>query len=343
MQSRELTLAHHPQGRVRPSDFRLDVVTVPEELGPGDILVRNSWSSIDPSVRMRLGPTGPAGYLPPFRIGETLTGLAVGEVLRSRAPGFEPGDTVLHINGFREFAVIRQDGDTLAGAGGVTRLDTGEHPPQAYLGALGSAGLTAYVGLQCIGELAGGDVVWISSAAGAVGSLAAQIAKLRGHYVVGSTGSTEKVRFLLEELNLDAAFDYHTPDLTRALDSAAPDGIDLYFDNVGGTHLGAALHRLRPGGRVAMAGAVASYDAETAAAGPDNLFQIVSKSLTVKGFRAGAYDHLLGDMRAEVGAYLRDGRLVAEETVFDGLESAPDAIVAMLRGRTVGKTLCRLR
>ncbi|MFC0453936.1 NADP-dependent oxidoreductase [Rhodococcus jostii] len=343
MQSRELKLARHPQGRVRSDDFSLDVVSVPEGLGPGDILVRNSWLSIDPSVRMRLGPTGPAGYLPPFRIGETLTGLAVGEVVQSRAPGFEPGDMVLHINGFREFAVIRQDGDTLAGAGGVTRLDTTEHSPQSYLGALGSSGLTAYVGLQCIGELTDDDVVWISSAAGAVGSLAAQIARLRGHYVVGSTGSAEKARFLSEELKLDAVFDYHTPDLIGALESAAPNGIDLYFDNVGGAHLEAALYHLRRGGRVAMAGAVASYDAETAAAGPNNLFQIVAKNLTVRGFRAGAYDHLLGDMRAEVGNYLRDGRLVAAETVFDGLESAPDAIVAMLRGRTVGKTLCRLR
>ncbi|WP_043826774.1 NADP-dependent oxidoreductase [Rhodococcus opacus] len=342
MQSRELKLARHPRGKVRPDDLSLDVVTVPEDLGPGDILVRNSWLSIDPSVRMRLGPTGPAGYLPPFRIGDTLAGLAVGEVIRSRDDGFEPGDTVLHINGFREFAVIREDGDTLAGAGGVTKLDTSEHPPQAYLGALGSSGLTAYVGLQCIGELTGGDIVWVSSAAGAVGSLAAQIARLRGHYVVGSTGSAEKVRFLSEELRLDAAFDYHTPDLADALAGAAPDGIDLYFDNVGGMHLQAALSHLRRGGRVAMAGAVASYDGETANAGPNNLFQIVAKNLTVKGFRAGAYDHLLGDMRAEVGSYLRDGRLVATETVFDGLESAPDAIVAMLGGRTVGKTLCRL-
>lgn len=340
MQSRELKLARHPRGKVRSDDFALEVVTVPEELGPGDILVRNSWLSIDPSVRMRLGPTGPAGYLPPFRIGDTLAGLAVGEVIRSRANGFEPGDTVVHINGFREFAVIREDGDTLAGAGGVTKLDTSEHPPQSYLGALGSSGLTAYVGLQCIGELTAGDVVWISSAAGAVGSLAAQIARLRGHYVVGSTGSAEKVRFLSEELGLDAAFDYHTPDLTDALAGAAPDGIDLYFDNVGGTHLQAALYHLRRGGRVAMAGAVASY--ETEATGPNNLFQIVAKNLTVKGFRAGAYDHLLADMRAEVGSYLRDGRLVAAETVFDGLEAAPDAIVAMLGGRTVGKALCRL-
>ncbi|PQP26569.1 NADP-dependent oxidoreductase [Rhodococcus opacus] len=343
MQSHELKLARHPQGKVRPSDFHLDVVTVLEELAPGDILVRNSWSSIDPSVRMRLGPTGPAGYLPPFRIGETLTGLAVGEVLESRDPGFEKGDTVLHIKGFRELAVVRPGSETLAGAGGVTRLDTSVYPPQSYLGALGSSGLTAYVGLQCIGGLTSGDVVWISSAAGAVGSLAAQIAKLRGHYVVGSTGSGEKVRFLLDELKLDAAFDYHSPDLAGALASAAPDGIDLYFDNVGGAHLEAALYHLRPGGRVAMAGAVASYDADTAAPSPGNLFQIVAKNLTVQGFRAGAYDHLLGDMRAEVGSYLRDGRLVVEETVFDGLGSAPDAIVAMLHGRTVGKTLCRLR
>ena len=178
-----------------------------------------------------------------------------------------------------------------------------------------------------------GDVVWVSAAAGAVGSLAAQIAKLRGHTVIGSAGSPDKVRYLLDELGLDAAFDYHDGPLVDRLREAAPDGIDVYFDIVGGDHLQAALTVLRPWGRIAMCGAISEYESPEPQPGPTNLFQIVANNLTVRGFRASAYLHRQPEAHAQLGAWLKEGRLAYEETIVDGLERAPEALMRMLAGR----------
>jgi NADPH-dependent curcumin reductase CurA len=267
--------------------------------------------------------------------------MTVGEVVKSRADGFAPGDTVWHALGWREYSVVKAGTAALAGLGSLTRLDTGLAPARHYLGPLGGIGLTAYAGLHHVAGLRDGDVVWVSAAAGAVGSLAAQFAKLRGHRVIGSAGSDEKVAYLLDELSLDAAFNHRAAPLPRLLEQAAPDGIDVYFDSVGGGHLEAALERLRRWGRVALCGAIADYE-RPEAGGVRNLFQATAREITLRGFRGSSYLHLLGEMQEQVGEWLRAGKLRHREFVVDGLERAPEALVKLLRGETVGKTVIRI-
>ena len=266
--------------------------------------------------------------------------MTVGEVVESRAEGFAAGDLVWHAAGWREHAVVRAGEPSLRGLGTLARIDGSLAPARAFLGPLGGIGLTAYAGLLHVAELREGDVVWVSAAAGAVGSLAAQIAKLRGHRVIGSAGSPAKAAYLRDALGLDAAFDYHDGPVEAQLRAAAPDGIDVYFDNVGGEHLEAALATLRRGGRVALCGAVSTYEA--APAGPSNLFQATANDLTLRGFRGSSHVHRFPDLQRDMGAWLADGRIRFSETVFDGLEHAPEALVRMLAGETVGKTLVRI-
>jgi hypothetical protein len=266
----------------------------------------------------------------------------VGEVVQSRAEGFEPGDVVWHAMGWREYSIVTAGEPALAGIATLARLDTSVAPPQSYLGPLGAMGVTAYAGLIDAAELREGDVVWVSAAAGAVGSLAAQIAKLRGHRVIGSAGSDEKVRYLLDELGLDAAFNYRNGPVVDRLREAAPDGIDVYFDNVAGDHLEAALATLRRWGRVALCGAISEYESVAPSPGPSNLFQAVANDLTLRGFRGSSYQHRLPDVARELGGWLADGRLRYRETIIDGLDRAPEALVRMLSGDTTGKTLVRI-
>ena len=340
--SREIRLRARPCGPVRASDFHL--VTAPvREPWPGEVLVRNTWTSVDPGLRLRLAERGPAGYFAPFGLDEPMDGiLTVGQVVDSRADGFSAGDTVWHAAGWREHAVVRAGEPALGGLGTLTRLDVDAAPPQSYLGPLGGMGLTAYAGLLEAAALRAGDVVWVSAAAGAVGSLAAQIAKLRGHTVIGSAGSDAKVAFLLDELGLDAAFNYRSGDVEELVLRAAPDGIDVYFDNVGGDHLEAALAALRPGGRVALCGAISDYERTDAARGPRNLFLATAKNLTLRGFRGSASVQRMAEMQLELGGWLRAGRLRHRETVIDGLARAPEALIRLLAGETVGKTLVRI-
>jgi NADPH-dependent curcumin reductase CurA len=339
---REVRLRRHPRGEVEPSDFR--VVEVPvREPRAGEVLVRNTWTSVDPAIRLRLDESGPSGYFPAFPLDAAMDGImTVGEVLESRADGFAPGDTVWHALGWRDYAVVDADAPALNSLGRLTRLDTGLAPPQTYLGPLGGMGLTAYAGLFLVAGLRPGDVVWVSAAAGATGSLAAQFAKLRGNRVIGSAGSDEKVAHLLGELGLDAAFNYKRGPVGELLRELAPDGIDVYFDNVGGEHLEAALGVLRRWGRVALCGAVSQYQRSAPSPAPANLFQAVANDLTLRGFRGSSYVEHLGAMQREVGRWLADGRLCHRETVVDGLERAPDALASMLGGATIGKTLVRI-
>jgi NADPH-dependent curcumin reductase CurA len=339
---REVRPLAYPDGPVRPSDF--DVVEVPvREPRPGEVLVRNTWTSVDAALRLRLREKAPPGYFPAFPLGRPMDGImTVGEVVASRADGFAPGDTVRHASGWRDYALVEAGSEALGGVGALTRLDVANVPPQAYLGALGANGLTAYAGLFHIAGLREGDVVWVSAAAGAVGILAAQMAKIRGHSVVGSAGSPEKVRYLLEELGLDAAFDHRAGPLSGLLREAAPDGIDVYFDNVGGDHLEAALGALRPSGRVAVCGMISEYDAPQPPPGPRNLMLVVTKELTIRGFRASNHAGLVPEMTRVVGAWVREGRLRYRETVVEGLEHAPAALAGLMRGDNVGKTLVRI-
>jgi NADPH-dependent curcumin reductase CurA len=339
---REVRLRRHPVGAVAPEDFHIVEVPLPEPRD-GEVLVRNTWTSVDPAIRIRLAAAAPPGYFPAFGLEAPMDGImTVGEVVESQANGFGIGDTVWHTYGWRDYAAVPAGAGALGALGGLRRLDTAIAPVQAYLGPLGAMGLTAYAGVFDVAELRDGDVVWVSAAAGAVGSLAAQFAKLRGHVVIGSAGSDEKVAHLLGELGLDAAFNYKSGPIEDQLRGAAPDGIDVYFDNVGGDHLRAALAALRRWGRVAICGAVSQYERDRAAPGPDNLFQAVANDLTLRGFRGSSYVHRMDDMQREVAAWLRTGALCYRETVVDGLEQAPGALVRMLAGGTVGKTLVRI-
>jgi NADPH-dependent curcumin reductase CurA len=341
-QGREVRLQRHPKGRLRAEDFRV-VDSAVRAPGEGEVLVRNTWTSVDPGLRLRLEPDGADGYFPPFALDHPMDGImTVGEGVASRAEGFTAGDTVWHAAGWRDHAVVRAAEPALGGLGTLTRLDTTVVAPQSYLGPLGGMGLTAYAGLFAVAGVRPGDVVWVSAAAGAVGSLAAQFAKLRGNRVIGSAGSDAKTAYLLGELGLDAAFNYKAAPTLELLRETAPDGIDVYFDNVGGEHLEAALACLRPGGRVALCGAISTYDHPGASAGPANLFQATAKNLTLRGFRGSSHLALMGEMQREVVAWLREGRLRFRESIVDGLERAPEALVRLLRGDTIGKTLVHI-
>jgi len=337
--ARELRVRRYPAGHVAADDFEVVEVPVPRP-GPGQVLVRNTWTSVDPGLRLRLRPDAPAGYFVAFPLGQAMDGImAVGEVVESRAEGFCRGDTVSHAQGWRDYAVVDPRAAQLGGVGTLTRLDLTDVEPQWHLGPLGGMGLTAYAGLHVVDALKGGETVWVSAAAGAVGSLAVQIAKLSGNRVVASAGSDDKVDWLREVLGVEA-FNYRSGDLDGHLRALAPDGIDAYFDSVGGDHLEAALAHLSQGGRVAMCGSISEY--ESAPKGPRNLFLAVSKDLTLRGFRGSSNLHLLPDMQREMSAWLRSGDLVARETVFEGLESAPHALAQMIAGHTTGKTLVRI-
>jgi NADPH-dependent curcumin reductase CurA len=328
---REIQLAARPVGEPQQSDFRLAEVDVRDPQA-GEVLVRNKVMSVDPYMRGRMSDR--KSYVAPFEVGKALSGGAVGEVVASRADGIAEGDLVLHDLGWREYAVVK--------ARFARRIDPEVAPPSAFLGVLGMPGLTAYAGLLDVGALREGDVVFVSGAAGAVGSLVGQIARLRGHRVIGSAGSPEKVAYVRDELGFDAAFDYHDGPVVDRLHEHAPDGIDLYFDNVGGEHLEAAITALRLNGRIAMCGSIATYNAVEPPPGPRNMFQFVAKRLTLRGFLVRDHEDRRADFEREVGASLRTGRIVSRETVAEGLEQAPQALIDLLRGANIGKMLVRL-
>jgi hypothetical protein len=333
----EVRLAARPVGPPRESDFALSETAIPQP-ADGELLVRNTWMSIDPSTRIRMNG-GDSSYMPAFELGRSLESSAVGEVVESRTPDFKPGDWVAHPLGWRQYALLRAVGSR---ARAPKQIEVDAHTPaRAYLGPLSWVGLTSYVGLLTVAELRENDVVFISAAAGAVGNLAVQIAKLRGHTVIGSAGSTAKVRFLREELGCDHAFCYRDGDVGELLRAAAPDGIDVYFDNVGGDHLEAALEALRLRGRVALCGAISDYNRDRSV-GPGNLFNAVAKGLTLRGFLAPMYSREMDAFRREMRSWMAAGKIVYPETVFHGLEQAPSALIAQLAGENIGKVLVSL-
>ena len=326
----------HPDGRLASTDLMVVETSVPP-LESGQVLVRTTHHSVDAAVRLRMDPVSPPGYLPAFGLGTGIEGLAVGTVVESRADGFAPGDLVQHARGYRELAVVDADSAALGGAGRLTRLDASLGSPDLQIGLLGGTGLTAWAGIVAVAGAKPGETVWISAAAGAVGSVAGQLARARGCRVVGSAGGPEKVAYLLNELGFDAAFDYRQG-LGEGLRAAAPEGVDVYFDSVGGAHLEAALEHLRPFGRVALCGAISGYDT---APGPGigNLFLATSKNVTLQGFRAGAFADRADEARAELADLWRAGRVRLDLAVYRGLYSAPQAIVDLLAGATRGKCL----
>ena len=330
---REIHLARRPTGWPEPSDFRLVEVpvTAPET---GYALVRNAFLAVEPYMRVRMSDV--PSYAPPYEVGAVLDGPAVGVVVASAAAGFAVGDTVLHQQGWREYSTLPE------GRGLV--VDPGLLPsPSGYLSVLGAPGMTAWVGLTEAGGLAEGDVVYVSAAAGGVGGLAGQIAKLLGAgRVVGSAGTPAKVRYVTEELGFDAAFCYRDEPVATGLARVAPDGIDLYFDNVGGDHLEAAIDHLRPHGRVAMCGAIAQYNATDWLPGPRNLTQAVTKRLTLRGFLVRDHMAKLAEFAVPMLGWLADGSIRTRETLVDGIEHAPEAFIAMMRGAYHGKVVVSL-
>jgi NADPH-dependent curcumin reductase CurA len=327
-QTREIHLARRPDGEPTPDDFRLVDAELPDP-GPGELLVRSTWMSVDPYMRGRMDDR--RSYVEPFALDAPLDGGAVGEVLASEDERFAPGDVVLHGLGWREHAVVPADAAQPAVTAGA--------PERYALGVLGMPGLTAYTGLH-LAELRDGDVVFVSGAAGAVGSLAVQLAKLRGHTVVGSAGTAEKVAWVTGELGADAAFDYHDGPVAELLGRAAPDGIDVYFDNVGGEHLEAAIGAMRNHGRLALCGSISGYNGDRS--GPRNIALAVGKRLTLRGFIVRDHDDLREAFVAEAAPAIADGRIVVRETIREGLEEAPQAFIDLLRGANTGKMLVRL-
>jgi NADPH-dependent curcumin reductase CurA len=331
--TREIHLAARPHGLPKASDFRM-VETVLPDPGPGEALVRNVVMSVDPYMRGRMNDA--PSYAPPWQLDQPAQGGAVGEVILSAVPGLEPGTLVLHNAGWREHALLPQRAFRVLPAGSGLR-------PSLYLGVLGMTGLTAYVGLLHIAKFRSGDTVFVSGAAGGVGSVAGQLARLRGaKRVIGSAGSAEKVRFLREELGFDAAFDYHDGPVAKLLAAAAPDGIDVFFDNVGGEHLEAALSSFNTYGRAALCGSISAYNATEPPPGPRNHGLVTGKRLTLKGFIVSDHSDLQPEFESVVGPAVRDGQIVVRETVALGLDNAVPAFIGMLTGENTGKTIVEL-
>jgi NADPH-dependent curcumin reductase CurA len=331
MKGREIRLAARPVGEPKPTDFELAEVDVPEP-GDGELVVRNLVMSVDPYMRGRMNDV--KSYVPPFQLGQALQGGAVGEVVESKSDTHQVGDLVLHMLGWRDYAV---------GPAASFRRVEDRGSASYHLGVLGMPGLTAYAGLFGVAAMKEGETVFVSGAAGAVGSLVGQFAKLRGGTVVGSAGSPDKVSWLVEELGFDAAFNYKDGPVLDQLRISAPDGIDVYFDNVGGDHLEAAIDVLKVEGRAAICGMISQYNNTEPRPGPRNLGMLVSKRLRLQGFLVSDHADLLPDFTREVGGWLEGGRLVVRETVVDGLENAPEAFLGLLRGDNTGKMVVRIQ
>ena len=329
--SREIRLKSRPVGLPTADNFELATVTLSAP-GPGQVQVRNSWMTVDPYMRGRMNDV--QSYTPPFQIGEALQGGAVGEVIVSNDPSFAVGDTVQSFFGWREAFN--------APAAGIQKLDTHGLPIQAFLGVAGMPGMTAYVGLLRTAALKDGDVVFVSGGAGAVGQIVAQIAKLKGHTVIASAGGADKMAYL-KSLGVDHVIDYKAEsDLTAALMRAAPGGIDVYFDNVGGAHLEAALMAAKPFGRFALCGAISQYNATDGGPGIRGLIMAVGKQLRIEGFIVSTHADMQPAFVADMTKWIGEGKVQWRETVEEGVENAPTAFLKLFSGGNLGKMLVRL-
>ena len=328
--SREIRLASRPKGIPTAANFsraQTELKTLPDQ----QVLVRNLFMSVDPYMRGRMNER--KSYVPPFEIGKVLEGGAVGEIIESRAKESKVGDAVTSNFGWREYFI--------ASPKDLHPVSRAIQPLSVYLGALGMTGMTAWAGLHLV-KVEAGDVIYISGAAGAVGNVAGQLAKIRGCKVIGSTGSMEKVKFLREECGFDIAFDYKTGPVVEQLKVEAPDGIDVYFDNVGGEALEAALSMLRVHGRIIACGGISGYNEEKPRPGPSNLFNITTKRLTMRGMIVSDSLNRRDEFEKEVGGYLQSGKLKNKETVVEGLDQAESAFIGLFTGNNIGKMVVKL-
>jgi hypothetical protein len=338
--AREIRLASRPNGWPTLDNFQTASVDLPA-IGDGQVRVRNLFMSVDPYMRGRMNDA--KSYVPPFPLGVALEGGAIGEVVESRDATFEPGAIVQSMRGWRD--------EFVAPAKELRAVDAAVQPRSAHLGVLGMPGMTAWVGLK-LAEVKPGDRVFVSGAAGAVGSIAGQLAKLRGCFVVGSAGSHDKVKLLTEQFGFDAAINYKglspakdgtaASALRHALAAAAPDGIDVYFDNVGGDTLEDALGAMRLRGRIVACGSISRYNATEALPGPGNLFLVVTKRLRMQGFLVFDHHDRFPAFLDEVAPRVADGTVRYRETIMDGIERAPEAFIGMLEGANLGKMLVRV-
>lgn len=330
-ETRQFVLASRPHGTPTQENFRLETAPIPA-LKPGQILVKNEVMSVDPYMRGRMNDA--KSYIPPFQMDQPLEGTAVGTVVASESNSIKVGEHVSHMLGWRDYAVLDDDAATV--------VDVEAASASKYLGILGMPGLTAYVGLTRIAAFKKGDVVFVSGAAGAVGSAVGQIAKALGaSKVIGSAGSAEKIA-RVKELGFDEAFNYKEGEVSESLAKAAPDGIDVYYDNVGGDHLEAAIGALNKYGRAALCGAISQYNATEPEPGPRNLFMAVGKELNLRGFIVGNHYDLAPEFHKHAIKWMQDGTLQADETFRDGLENAPQAFIDLLGGANTGKMIVRL-
>jgi len=330
--SREIRLKNRPVGLPAERDFELAEVTIPE-VRAGELLVQNIYMSVDPYMRGRMYDR--KSYVPPFQLNQPLEGGCVGRVVESKNEQFKAGDFVLGMLGWREYFISQ--------GSGITKIDPDLAPIQAYLGALGMPGLTAYVGLLDIGKPREGETVFVSAASGAVGSIVCQIAKLKGCHTVGSAGSDQKISWLREEAGVDSAFNYKKVDnIIAEVGKHCSKGIDVYFENVGGVHLQAALEHMNTFGRLVMCGAISRYNDTEPVPGPSNLFYITSKQLTMQGFIVRDHMSRLSQFYADMAKWIAEGKIKWKETVVEGLENAPRAFIGLFKGDNFGKMIVKV-
>jgi hypothetical protein len=322
-------LKSRPEGMPSADNFELRDIELPP-LGDGMIRVRNHWLSVDPYMRGRMNDA--KSYVPPFQLDQPMDGGAVGEVIESKAEGFASGDPVLHMGGWRDEAVVP--------AQAARKLPELGAEPQQFLGILGTTGATAYFGLLDAASAKKGDVVFVSAAAGAVGSAVVQIAKAKGMSVIGSAGGKDKCDFV-RSVGADQVIDYRAAPLLKSLRQAAPDGIDVYFDNVGGSHLDAALAAARNNARFAICGMIEDYNTGQ----PTSLrfiMRIIAARIRLQGFLVFDYQSRMDDFYRDMAAWLKSGAVKSRETVVEGLEQTPEAFLGLFKGANVGKMLVRL-
>ncbi len=333
--NRQWIMASRPEGEPKPDNFRLETGPVPEP-GPGQALLRNRWLSLDPYMRGRMSTA--RSYAKPLEIGDVMVGGTVSEVVASQHPKFKEGDLVLSYAGWQDYAL--SDGT------GLRKLDPSVAPVTTALGVLGMPGMTAYTGLLNIGQPKGGETLVVAAASGPVGSAVGQIGKIKGCRAVGIAGGTDKCRYLVEELGFDAAVDHRAPDFAAQLKAACPDGIDIYFENVGGAVWDAVFPLLNAFARVPVCGLVALYNATSPPEGPDRtpslMRAILTRRLTLRGFIVGDFAAQAREFARDMGEWVQAGRIRYREDVAEGLENAPDAFIGMLKGRNFGKTLVKL-
>jgi NADPH-dependent curcumin reductase CurA len=329
--NRQFKLAQRPQGMVKREDFEFTTGAVPKA-GEGEFVVKNEYLSLDPAMRgwMNEGKS----YVPPVGIGEVMRAGAVGKVVESKNPGFKVGDAVVGVFGVQDYAV--------SNGKGVNKVDAKLAPLPVYLGTLGMPGMTAYFGLLDVGALKDGDTVVVSGAAGAVGAVVGQIAKIKGHRVVGIAGGKEKCDWVVKQLGFDACIDYKNDDLRAGLKAACPKGIDIYFDNVGGEILDIALTQLAMHARIVVCGAISQYNNTTPIKGPSNYLSLLVNRARMQGMVVFDYAARYGEAVKDMGGWMAGGKLKSREHIVEGFETFPDTLLMLFRGENFGKLVLKL-